>query len=572
MEHQKQSKTRSAVQSTSINYEGRNHMKNFISQITGLTRVRARRARKLCVLATVVLLVSWPLPHSAQAAAGDLDLSFGSGGKVVTDFFGGFDGGADVAIQSDGRIIVVGFTLNGGTDFALARYNINGDLDTSFGSGGKVTTDFFGSSDLARAVALDPEGKIVVAGIASNSSLNDDFALARYNTDGSLDTSFGTGGKVSTDFLGSMDTITGLVIQPDGKIAVAGFNFEMINFTSNFALARYNTDGSLDTSFGSGGKVVTSFFGQIDQAIDLTIQPDGRLIAAGGSLNPNGASNFALARYNTDGSLDTSFGSGGKVTTAFDIDATGLAVALQPDGKIVAAGTSFGQFTISDFALTRYNTDGSLDSSFGTGGRVITDFNGLSDRVADLIIQPNGKIVAGGESSFSPVGDFALARYNSAGVLDPSFGNGGKVTTDFPGSTQDIAFGVALQTDGRIVAVGSAISTGVFASDFAIARYNGDGLAFDICLQDDGNGSLFQFNSTTGDYQFTTCSGFTIGGTGSVTRGGGLIALEHNAQDRRVKARITSSNRGMGTIQILSPRITFAITDRNTTNNTCMCK
>ncbi len=247
-----------------------------------------------------------------------------------------------------------------------------------------MTTDF-GGTDIANAVVLQSDGKIVAVGQDSS-----DFALARYNADGSLDSSFGTGGKVTTDFGGS-DAALAAVLQPDGKIVAVGTS------AADFALARYNTDGSLDTSFGTGGKVTTDF-GGTDQAWAAVLQPDGKIVAAGLA-----SADFALARYNTNGSLDTSFGTGGKVTTSFEGSDQARAVVLQPDGKIVAVGWDNGV----EFALARYNTDGLLDSSFGTGGKVTTDFGG-SDAALAAVLQSDGKIVAVG---FANTTDFALARY-----------------------------------------------------------------------------------------------------------------------------------------------------------------
>ena len=233
-------------------------------------------------------------------------------------------------------------------------------------------------------------------------------------------------------------------------------------------LGRGRRPGDLDPTFGSGGKVTTDFGGGSDVAIGVALQPDGKIVAAGTTSTPGvgGFSDFALARYNSDGSLDATFGSGGKVTTDFGGGAE--AVALQPDGKIVAAGSASPGATIfSDFALARYNPDGSLDATFGSGGKVTTEFTGNFDQANAVALQPNGKIVAAGTANTGTTLEFALVRYKKHGGLDPSFGSGGKVTTDFTGSN-DVACGVALQPDRKIVAVGHA---GTANSDFALARY-----------------------------------------------------------------------------------------------------
>src|SRR5215471_5387552 len=333
--------------------------------------------KRLLGVALILLIV---VPSPLRAADGDLDTTFGSGGIVITDF-GGDDVATSVALQSDGKIVAAGRTLVGGvSSFALGRYNSDGSLDTTFGTGGKVTTDSLGD---AFALSIRSDGKIVVAGGRTQSPSN--FALARYNSDGSLDSTFGSGGKVErTDFSG---LFVALVLQPDGKIVVAGGK------NGDFVLVRYNGDGSLDTTFGSGGTLTTDFSGRDDEAYALAIQSDGKIVAAGRTTTTSGSvmSDFALARYNSDGSLDASFGTGGKVTTAFPSPFPGAAysMALEPDGKIVAAGG--GLDVESGIRLARYNSDGSLDITFGVGGKV-----GLSDPDGKSIaLQPDGKIVVG---------------------------------------------------------------------------------------------------------------------------------------------------------------------------------
>jgi uncharacterized delta-60 repeat protein len=241
-------------------------------------------------------------------------------------------------------------------------------------------------------------------------------------------------------------------------------------FDFSFALARYNSDGTLDASFGAGGIVTTDFAASLTQAFSVALQPDGKIVAAGQTFI-NGSLDFALARYNRDGTLDASFGTGGTVTTDFAGERSrqdrAFSVAVQPDGKIIAAG----QATIRsfDFALARYNRDGTLDASFGTGGTVTTSFgNGSFDFARSVALQPNGKIVAAGQVLFIGGFDFALARYSRDGTLDASFGTGGTVTTDFAGS-DDGALSVGVQPNGKIVAAGQAIIGGRIL--FGLARY-----------------------------------------------------------------------------------------------------
>lgn len=434
------------------------------------------------LMLVLALLLSYTAPTPVRADDGDLDKSFGAGGKVITDFFGSEDEATAVTIQSDGKIIAVGSTskpfVNANRDFAIARYNTDGSLDTSFGSGGKVATDFFGKNDFALAAAIQQDGKIVAAGrhfkIGTDAaSTGYYFAAARYDSDGSLDTSFGSGGKVTGD-IGELDAIA---IQNDGKILVAGFTFSGSGFeiTTAFALARYNGDGSLDTSFGSGGKITTDFFGggivaPRTNVRAVSIQSDGKIVAAGSVYNSAKRSSFfGLARYNDDGSLDTSFGSGGKVTTAILDGSSAMALAIHSDGKIVAAGSGGPKDAFPGFAVARYNSDGSLDTSFGSGGKATADFFGSGSIVRAVAFGADGEIIAVGSVSKGAKGnDFAVARYNSDGSLDTRFGGSGKVFTELSKDEDDDAEAVAIQSDGQIVAVG-ATDTG---ADFALARYN----------------------------------------------------------------------------------------------------
>lgn len=392
---------------------------------------------------------------AVEAAPGDLDPTFGSGGRLRTDFGNGRTDQANaLAIQADGKLVVAGSSA---FSIALARYNPNGTLDPSFGSRGLVLSDF---GVQASALVIQADGKIIVAGNTNH------FVLERYNTDGTLDPSFGAGGRVSTDFGPfTNDIVRALAIQADGKLVVAGSSASG-SFT-DFALARYTADGVLDTSFGTArtGKVTTRVSGG-DEARALVIQGDGKIVMAGTSAGLT--VDFALVRYTADGTLDTTFGGGGVVHTDFGGVDQAFALASQADGKLVAAGNSRpGASGFDDFALARYSADGVLDTTFGNGGRVLTDF-GDGERVRALAIQADGRIVAAGSRGLIFL-DFALARYNSNGTLDTDFGAGGKVTTDFTGtgSSQDQAFALVIQADGKLVVAGSSFP------DFALARYEG---------------------------------------------------------------------------------------------------
>jgi uncharacterized delta-60 repeat protein len=431
------------------------------------------------VVIMAVLVLSSGLLSLVRAAAGDLDPTFGSGGKVTTDFFAGQDRANDIAVQADGRIIVVGnASVSRGmmtdVDFAITRYNTDGSLDSTFGAGGKVFTDFPSTLDQANAVAIQSDGKIIIAGSQRVDIFtgNDNFALARYNPDGSLDSTFGSGGKVTTGFSpNSRDIAHDLAIQSDGKIVAVGLSSNSAT-ADDFALARYNADGSLDSTFGSGGKVTTDFAGSsfgFDEANSVAIQSDGRIIAGGMAQSGD----FGLARYHTDGSLDITFGTSGKVITEISSSVDAIsALAIQSDGKIVAAGYALS-IVGYDFAVARYNPDGSLDGSFGSGGKVAKDFSGGNDFALDVAIQFNGKIIVVGEAFTATSTDFGLVRYNTDGSPDSTFGSGGTVTTDFSGNLSETAKAVAIQSDGRIIAAGDRLSL-TTSYDFALARYLGD--------------------------------------------------------------------------------------------------
>jgi uncharacterized delta-60 repeat protein len=420
-----------------------------------------------------------PATVTVNPGAGDLDRSFGTAGKVTTDF-GGDSRALAIALQDGNKMLVAGAVKVSSGDYALAlaRYNANGSLDTSFGNGGKVTTDLGSPSYYIATAVFQPDGKIVVGGSTQTSSTHSSFFLARYNANGSPDTAFGSRGKVTTDFTDNFGLllssgIGGLALQGDGKIVAVG------EASYYFALARYNANGSPDTGFGSGGKVTTVIAGLGAYARSVVLQADGKMVVAGsysGGIT-FGYSYFALARYNANGSLDTSFGAGGKVIND-DPGVTNL--ALQADGKIVAVGT-LSWFVIdyehpppyftpySDIVLERYNANGGLDSSFGSGGRVTTDFGDFLASSGPVALQTDGKMIVAGSADLRGPSQhvfFALARYNANGSLDAGFGAGGQVTTDFGSSAW--ASCVTFQADGKTIVAGSG------GSSFDLARYLAD--------------------------------------------------------------------------------------------------
>jgi uncharacterized delta-60 repeat protein len=385
------------------------------------------------------------------AAHASLDPSFAGDGTQTTDFGGSRDAAEAVALQSDGKIVAAGRSSGG--DFALARYNRDGSLDASFSEDGRQTTDFGGQRDGALAVALQPDGKIVAVGRSSAG----DFALARYNSGGSLDPSFSEDGTQTTDFRGDFDKAAAVALQADGKIVAAGA--AGAPGAPGFALARYQPDGSLDSSFGEAGRQ-TSRSASTSAISSIAVHADGRIAAAGQGVGM-GTSSFVVLRYTAKGRLDGNFGSGGIVDTSFlnsqfePFEDFAGDVVLQPSGRIVASGAATTRFSSgrTHFALARYRNGGSLDPTFAGDGRQSTMFDGNS-AILDSAVAADGGIVAAGRSDG---GDFTLARYGRDGSL------AGREVTEFRG--RGAANAVAVQSDGLVVAAGGA------GGDFALARY-----------------------------------------------------------------------------------------------------
>jgi uncharacterized delta-60 repeat protein len=424
------------------------------------------------VFAAIIIVLSLVAPHRVEAAGGDLDPRFGNGGVAFTDFSQTDDYAYSVAVQADGKIVLSGQSgVYPNLHSALVRYNRNGRLDSTFGNGGKVTVTFGSVSDYLFKVVLQPDTKIVAVGSTNATA----FLVARFNADGSLDQAFGTNGSVEITFGDQTAEARAVALQGDGKIIVVGVSgagsYSELN---DFVLARYNSDGSLDQSFGSGGKVKTHFPG-VDNtgssATSVVLQPDGKLVVGGYYKQSDRTPHqFALARYNSNGTLDSAFGQAGKVMTRVGLgDAFSFGIALQSNGRIVLAGYS-DTILDHDFSLVGYTANGTLDSTFGNGGFVTTDFSGGSDDIAyAMTMQADGKLVVAGRTGDYPQNDFALARYSSDGQLDQTFGAAGKVVSDF--SSIDQAYGVALQ-NGKIVVAGVAFPNGA-NFDFTVARYLG---------------------------------------------------------------------------------------------------
>jgi uncharacterized delta-60 repeat protein len=390
--------------------------------------------------------------------AGVLDPTFGAGaGYVLSQFSpnGANDGVNAVAVQSNGKIVIAGTTAipnsHGTTiEFLVARYNADGSLDTSFGSGGHTVTGFNKSiGAYGEAVALQSDGKILAAGYApinAKGTLTDNFALARYNANGTLDTTFGNNGEVLTPVGAMADS---MAVQTDGKILVGG----------GTTLVRYNANGTLDTTFGNGGELVNL---PISRGVGkLLIQPDGKIVITGNG-GASGTLGVAVARFNANGTADSSFGNGGEVIT-FVAGSNGnnsSGMALQADGKIVVSGGAEFDNGVEqpiDPYLIRYNADGTLDTTFGSSGNGIVAITPAGStgfgKANGVDIQSDGKIITTvGVNNF-----VAAVRVNADGSLDTSYGNGGWATVEI-GYTDNVAASV-LQPDGRLLLVGGELPT-----------------------------------------------------------------------------------------------------------------
>jgi uncharacterized delta-60 repeat protein len=403
------------------------------------------------------------------AADGDLDLLFDSDGMVTTDNGQVSEGIDDIVVQPDGKIVSIGHGLDSGATnrkAVIVRYNADGSIDTNFGTMGKVTITAY----IPGKLALQPDGKILFVALLDNSATSD-FYIARLNSNGSFDTTFNMTGELTVDLRGTSDFARAVKVQPDGKIVVGG-TAGRTSPTTGFdpAIIRLNPDGSLDTTFDGDGKAFsTPTADRRDGLSDIALQRDGKIVTAGVSTTMDGSTyTFHAVRFNADGSLDTTFDGDGKVFTQV---ATAFAsmgsVAVQCDGKIVLAGTPVVN-SFAKAALVRYNHDGSLDSTFASGGIMLSPFEA---RAQDLMFQADNKIVVVGSRGTIKMSFLAVARFHPNGSSDLSFSGDGWNNISGGFQTFSEASGVAIQSDGKIV-TGGGTSLGSNGSDFILVRWD----------------------------------------------------------------------------------------------------
>lgn len=433
---------------------------------------------------------------------------------------GGYESGYALAIQPDGKIVVAGESFAGGSannyDITVVRYNANGGLDSGFGAGGIVITPVGPDWDLGWSVLIQPDGKIVVGGngiVASSQRM----VLVRYNANGSLDNSFGTAGISTTRIGGEPAAGWSCALQPDGKIVLTGTAYNGSDW--DMGVIRFNSDGTLDNSFGTGGKVITAIGTGTDDGRSCALQPDGKIVVAGRHFDNQANLDFAVLRYNSNGGLDNGFGVGGIVITPVGLSGRDDArsMVLQQDGKIVVVGSSFVGSN-NNFAVVRYNPNGSLDNSFGSDGKVTTrvgnDVSTGEDGAFSGAIQADGRILAAGWALSPTSGyDFAVVRYTANGNLDSTFGTGGIVMT--PIGTNDFGLAVALQADEKIVVAGSSYdAAGDYA--FAVVRYN-NGFTSGVSSPKVAPQQFVVFQNYPNPFNPSTTIRYTIPGTGYVT-------------------------------------------------------
>jgi uncharacterized delta-60 repeat protein len=416
----------------------------------------------LFLLSTMVIAFTMRL----FAQPGTLYSGFGTGGEVITPVGSSDEFIVSLARQLDDKIVAAGYSNNGtDNDFAVVRYKADGSLDNTFGSGGIVTTQVGSDNDNGEAVAIQTDGRIVVAGYSYNGS-NYDFAVVRYNTNGNLDTTF-SGDGIDTFAIGNNDDYAMAVgIQSDGKIVVAGSSYNGTDY--EFAIVRLKSDGTFDNTFGTSGMTTTDFGSYDDIANSLRILPAENIIVAGRTYNGTD-DDFALASYTPSGTLAISFGTNGMVTTDFGSgsDIANAVFDVLNNSTIVVVGSSENG-SDRDFMVARYTLTGTLDNTFNSTGYVSTAIGSSNDDAHSVFPQPDGKLVVSGSTYNGADWDFAVCRYIDDGILDSTFGTNGIVSTVM-GNYNDGVNSSVIQPTGYLVVGG--YSTNGTDADFALAEY-----------------------------------------------------------------------------------------------------
>ncbi len=462
-------------------------------------------------VAAALLLAFSALSAYAQSpqTPGKFDLTYANTGYKLDPWPNGAAiMGTDILVQPDGKVLagVTSQFLVGAVGFQLWRYDPDGSPDASFGDAGRVATSFSSVGEI-RSLALQPDGRILAGGFSGSPEA---FTIVRYNSNGTIDTSFGVDGKSFTRFGGRWQG-NALAVAPDGKIIMAGFQRKINNVGMDaLTVARYNSNGTLDTSFDTDGYTTPTLLDWSSGVTGLRVQPDGKVIIASSTTTGD---NFGMMRYNVNGSVDTSFGTGGLVTTVMGTGISDiLSIELLADGRIIAGGTA-SNGTNRDFALARYNTDGSLDTSFDGDGKLLTPVGAGEDYLQEIVVQPDGKIVAAGFSHNGTNYDFSFVRWNSDGPVDSTYGTNGKTIINL-GNTE-MTSGLALDSLGRATFAGrsnTVLITGRLRSENQplvnvagrLMSMNGNPINnVTVVMQDENQNTRFVLSNGFGYYNFT---------------------------------------------------------------------